>query len=445
MNWFRSLRKLGQTLLGASLLLGLAPVSDALAESPYRPLYQCPPGYRHSAPAPYYSVPGQPGAVPPGAMPSETIQPGTQQPGQSDQSTSPPPDATQQGQPQDQSQQPIDFSQSADSSRASPSPGMNTPQLGRLDQANRLNLFDNMVAAPQNRVWFGYQYSSGITTGIGPSSSFVSFFNGLSSFEQGVYSDALSGFVAQQRQNNYRAGAEVLITPDLSVSVQGQYFTNSTDGEFGDDWSNPQIMLKQVLARDCNSVLSATLGITPQTSVQQGALNENTTKLYPGMLYYEMLGPNLFTQGGFQFGIPTREDQIYTFDWSLSLGYWLYRDCNLNCCNSCCSHSCASGRITGIIPQVNFLGKHTLGDGTRFNAFGIPTAVSGFDPDGLGGVPSFTGNLAIYNEPRDVIDLSVGTLVMVGCDVQVGLGYSFPISSIETRDSEFLSYVNYLF
>ncbi len=212
-----------------------------------------------------------------------------------------------------------------------------------------------------------------------------------------------------------------------------------TAATFTDDWSNPQIMIKHVLARDCDTVLSATLGITPETSVDPGEFNENTTKLYPGMLYYETLSPNLFTQGGFQFGIPLSEDQITTFDWSIALGYWLYRDCSLQCGNCCCN--CG---ITGIIPQVNLLGKHTVGDDQRLNAFGFSSTRfrSGWKrPDHWlpRHVPRFTLSRS------DVLDLSVGTLIMIGCDVQVGVGYSFPITEDETRESEFLSYVNYLF
>jgi hypothetical protein len=439
MTGLDSIRKAGKLLLSASLVLGLCPATNALAETPRRPYYQCPPGYRQTAPAaPYYTAPGQPRQPgQPDQTPSELREDMQRQ--QRDEQQ---PDQQQQ-QPQDQAQQPSDFTPSPESSgRASLSPGMNTPQLGRLDQANRLNLFDDMAAAPQNKVWFGFQYSSGITTGLGGSDSFISFFSGLSSAEQAAFGSAVSGFTAEQRQTNYRVGAEVLITCDLSVAVQGQYFANETSGsQFGDDWSNPQIMIKQVLARDFDTVLSATLGITPETSVSPGEFNENTTKLYPGMLYYETLSPDLFTQGGFQFGIPLREDQITTFDWSVSLGYWLYRDCSLQC-GRCCS-GCG---ITGIIPQVNLLGKHTVGDDTRANAFGFSSDVSGFDPDGsIGPAPPFTGTLLVYTEPQDVLDLSIGTLIMIGCDVQVGVGYSFPITDDSTRESEFLSYVNYLF
>jgi hypothetical protein len=269
-----------------------------------------------------------------------------------------------------------------------------------------------MSAAPTNKVWFGMQYSSGITTGLETLSTAAPQFS--------------NALLSEQRQINYRVGAEVLLDCYSSIAVQGQYFTNEVDDSpFGDDFSSPQIMYKRVLARDCDTILSATLGITPETSVDAGDLDEDTTKLYPGMLYYETLSPQLFTQGGFQFGIPFEDDQITTFDWSVSLGYWLYQDCSLVCGNCCCNH----GQITGIIPQVGILGKHVLGDEERLNAFGFSSTSFG----------------TIYREPQDVIDLTVGTLIIIGCDVQVGVGYSLPLTEDETREDEFLSYINYLF
>jgi hypothetical protein len=292
-----------------------------------------------------------------------------------------------------------------------------------MDQANRLNLFDNMTAAPMNRVWFGMQYASGINTGLYQSSL--------------IPTPGLTGFTDRQKQILYRAGGEVMLTCDASVAVQGQYITNETHddtlGGFNDDFTNPQVLFKYVLARDCDTILSATLGVTIDTGADQGDFNEDTTKIYPGMLYYETLGSGLFTQGGFQFGIPTESDQITTFDWSISLGYWLYQDCSLS--RGCCC--CNSGRITGLIPQVNLLGKHVIGDETRENAFGLGSLNQSLIS--MGAAP------LVYSEPEDVLDLSLGGLILIGCDLQVGVGYSFPITSQETRDNEFLSYVNYLF
>lgn len=416
MNRLDPTRNAGKLLAGASLMLGLwiGPTDGALAVD--RPC-PCPPTYRAPV-SPYYSPSPTPARPRPGDAPAPPM-PGDMGPTMTDPSprqdqTQPQQDQAQQQQQQqqqDQTQQPTDLSQSADSSRANPSPGMNTPQLGRLDHANRLNLFDNMTAAPQNKLWFGFQYTSGITTGLEQDPFFV-----------GPVDDSI---FAQQRQINYRVGAEVLLTCETSVAVQGQYFTNEKDGAFSDDLSNPQIMFKHVLARDCDTILSATFGITPETDVDQGDFDEDTTKLYPGLLFYETLSPTLFTQGGIQFGLPLERDQITTFDWSFSLGYWLYQDCSLSRGHCCCNR----GRITGIIPQVGILGKHVLGDERREDAFGFTTSSTG----------------VIYSEPTDVVDLTLGTLIMVGSDLQFGVGYSLPVTKDETRENEFLSYVNYLF
>ncbi len=61
MNGLVSIRKAGKLLLSASLVIGLCPLTQALAEGMRRPYYQCPPGQRYSAPAPpYYTTPAQP-------------------------------------------------------------------------------------------------------------------------------------------------------------------------------------------------------------------------------------------------------------------------------------------------------------------------------------------------------------------------------------------------
>src|SRR5690606_16846611 len=154
--------------------------------------------------------------------------------------------------------------------------------------------------------------------------------------------------------------------------------------------------------------------------------------------------PDVFTQGGFQFGIPTREDQIYTFDWSLSLGFWLYQDPSFNSCDCCCS----GGLIQGIIPQIGILGKHVIGDNRRQGAFGFQEDAffTVPDPSGGGTITQFLdGGFLIYSEPTDVVDLTLGTLILVDRDVQVGLGYSIPLTDDRVRKDEFMTYVNYLF
>ena len=465
--------------------LAILSTSSALAIEPYRPLYQCPPGYRgHMAPEGEYYRPGPPAmrgtprrgqplpaAGSPSDLPSDLpserdTERDTDQAAPSNQSQDPQ-QFEQQQTPQADPQQPQfdDFS-AADtgSSRASLAPGADTPQLGRLDQANRLNLFDNMTAAPQNKAWFGYQYSSGINTGLVLNPELFHSGNyDASDFASSLGDDLASqgqgslSLLEQQRQSTYRVGVEQVLSPCFSIAVQGQYYTNLDDDGYSDDWTNPQILFKYVICRDCDTLLSATLGVTPETGVELGDIDENTTRFYPGLLYYETLCPRLFSQGGFQFGIPVREDQIHTFDWSLSLGWWLYQDPRLACGGGqggCCHgggchgggcHGGPAGLITGIIPQIGLLGKHVLGDNLRAGAYGLQESSLFISEDLSVGTVSLDNGFFLYRELTDVLDLTLGTLILAGHNVQIGLGYSLPLSHQEVRQSEFISYVNYLF
>ena len=51
----------------------------------------------------------------------------------------------------------------------------------------------------------------------------------------------------------------------------------------------------------------------------------------------------------------------------------------------------------------------------------------------------------IYREPSDVIDLTIGGQILVGHHVQIGMGYSVPLTDDSVRDSEFTSYVTFAF
>src|SRR5262245_41744684 len=136
----------------------------------WQPQY-CPPGYQGPGYGPYPQRPTPAPQSAPQQQQNETT-PGQTQP--SDQSAQP--QANQQQQTDQQQQQQPDFTPSQDtSSRASLSPGANTPQLGRNDQTNRLNLFDNMAALPQTRAWFGFQFSNQFDTALRPTSEFQSF------------------------------------------------------------------------------------------------------------------------------------------------------------------------------------------------------------------------------------------------------------------------------
>lgn len=474
----------------------------------------CPPGYQPGyGPYPQQMQPGQmqpqPGQMP--QQPGQMQQPGrgspSQTPGQTDSTTQPQtnqqPQANQQQQqqtqqPQSQNQQdqqqnplsPSDFSQSDTGSRADPSPGMNTPQLGRNDQTNRLNLFDNMAAAPQSRAWFGFQYADGFDTGLQLTDAYKFFLAGgrIDPYGHLAYTAAplnpdvnlyqnqgITTDFFQYNQRLYRVGGEWAVTNNFSVAVQGQYYSANGDGQPGspdDNWTNPQILTKLVVARDSDTILTATMGITPETGNDIGDINENVTRLYPGFLFYEGLTPNLFAQGGAQIGLPTNgHNEVYHTDWSLALGYWLYRDpcpCGPGACDR--PHFLRSLKVTGIIPQVNLLGKHTLGNNKIIGPFGFDSfanqiivgdTTNVYDLcDPITGLP-IGQQIAIttpvtehfilpegfvnYREPRDILDLTIGSQVLFGNHVQVGLGYSFPLTGNSVRQNEFISTFTYLF
>jgi hypothetical protein len=489
-----------------------------------------PSGYRYVAPqaatpvmyraAPYWSTQPQycpPGYAPPGyapapqrapvqqPTPAQTAPDGQQPPQNPDpsQRTDPSqqtqPSQTQQDQQPQMQQQ--DFTPSPDtSSRASLSPGANTPQLGRADQINRLNLFDNMAAAPQSRAWIGYQTVNGFNTGLRLSDEFQQFIQPVLSSSRTVDSFTSGGITQRTdttvqvirdapadvdailidevgvdrsffryNQRLFRVGAEWAPVDWFSVSIQGQHY-NAPDGGPPDDWTNPQIMLKYAFAMDCDTIVSATFGITPETETEVGEINEPDTKIYPGLLFYEAITPHLFLQGGFQFGVPMHRNEVDTADWSVSLGYWLYRDC---CLQRYCGgpNLLRAFKITGIIPQVNLLGKHTMNNNIIVGPFGFPSSAPSMSTSvtevttevvtfsSSGGSQSvttvttapgiftqdFPQGLIIYEEPSAVVDLTVGGQIIFANSIQVGLGYSLPISKGEVRDGEFLSSVTYLF
>lgn len=521
-------------LLAAGLVSTLpaqyAPAGYRYARSPHwstQPQY-CPPGYAppgYAPPgyAPYPQQPMTPQRQGQASPQQPTTPDGQQQPSQQRDTQPQQPSTTQQAQTQQdqqsqqnqqqqqqQQQQQPDFTPSPDtSSRASLSPGANTPQLGRNDQINRLNLFDNMSAAPQSRAWVGYQAVAGFNTGLRGTDEFIHFVQPRPIFERStdtfvdsfgttirtdtireVFRDSPADVDAILRQYTgidttffrynqrlFRVGVEwaPCNCDCFSVSVQGQHVNPEADGP-DEDWTNPQIMLKWAFARDCDTVVSAILGVTPETETDVGEINEPDTKIYPGLLFYEGITDCLFLQGGFQFGIPMHRNEVDTADWSVSLGYWLYRDTYPHHAYCGPPNLLRAFKITGIIPQINLLGKHTLNNHLIVGPFGLPTAVPNLStnatevitetvtetPSGIGGgggstvtttvtstptilTQSFPAGLVIYDEPTAVLDFTVGGQIIFANSIQVGLGYSFPITHGEVRDGEFLSNVTYLF
>src|SRR5688500_7534571 len=110
MRCMDSIRKAGQLLAGASLVLGLTTGAQA-ADRPGRPYYQqqCPPGYSSPSTPHYTPGPGRPGQPTPAPRPGDAPRapmPGDMGPMQPDQAQAQQPDQT----------QPTDFTPSPESS-----------------------------------------------------------------------------------------------------------------------------------------------------------------------------------------------------------------------------------------------------------------------------------------------------------------------------------------
>ncbi len=336
----------------------------------------------------------------------------------------------------------FDFS-TAPSSPASGGAGYSSAMLGRADQSNRFNLFDTQSAIPRNRVWYTLNLTDGYNNGVNftpgynglrNSPLFPAFLLGNGFANENAFLLATEGIGADMtfRREIYlhRFGVEVMLTHSTSLSFQGQYHAVRGVATRADDFDNPQIMLKQIIYDDCCSVLSATLGVDWQASKDTFVIGETTTRVYPGMLAYQDLGSDWFYQGGFQFGMPTETNQVYTFDWANSIGYWLYRPCGCCCCGM--------PGITGVSLQAEVYGKHVLNDSTINTPFG--TNANNLLVSNAVGFPT---GVFTFEEPRNVVDVTLGGQVLVGCNLSFAAGYSFPITGGEVRTEEFVFTTTY--
>ncbi len=295
--------------------------------------------------------------------------------------------------------------------------GAYAAMLGRLDQNNRLNLFDNMSAIPQNRAWFGFQFAEGFNTGVKVGPGFVGF--GAFNLEGDI--------LGRGNQQIYRAGVEYTIGDLTSVAVQGQYHVATDTDDPQDEFDNPEIVIKRVLRSTPDTVVSFVFGIQPQVPQDLAAIKDDTTRLYPGLLLYRQVTDRLFMQGGFQFGLPLEGNQVYTYDWAVSSGYWIYRHASLDPYCYDCTTCCGQPLVVGIIPQVELLGKHVLGDATITEPFGL------------------SGPGIFFEEPRHVVDVTVGSQVILRNNVRLAMGVSTPLTGGEVRRVEFLSTLTYGF
>jgi len=284
--------------------------------------------------------------------------------------------------------------------------------MGRGDANNRFNIFDTMSAIPANRLWFNWQYQEGFNTGVQPSSI---------SSPSSSPTDINNAFASRRNVNLYRVGAELAFGKRVSLSVQDEYIASTDTTNAADAWGNPEFLLKFAAVYTDTTVISPTIGLQTQASSSDGELHEQTTRFYPGILIYQTLGEKMFIQAGMQFGISDGSSPN-TFDYAISAGCWLYRA------------DCSEGNtrfLTGIIPQIEFFGKHVLAN-SRNNPYDF-SEVSG------------AGSNVPFFENRNVFDVTAGGRFLFGKGVSLGTGISFPISGPEVRRTELITSLTFQF
>ena len=368
--------------------------------------------------------------------------------------------------------------------------------LGRADTANRFNFFDNMGASPQSRVFGAYQFAQSQNNAIAGSANLEELFsllstsNGQEMFKSGtgygsglgnqplVITDNLgiNGPAAQQLRdlytvensgtgrtedylifpdsNIYRLGFEYALTPDFSFAVQGQYVAPIASEEQPADFTNPLIQLKQVLFRDDLTVLSGVVGISPEIRHRSAAIQEKTSRLNPGILFQRQSADDdrWFLQGGTGFSIPTRENQITTWDYGLSVGRFIYRH------ESLLTQEPTDKFLLGIIPQLEVLGKEIVGSNVVTSAFGLSSSRPHMAPGTFndnGTLSTTTGTtdiyfpqdpgrrfdqaVFVYSEPRHVVDLTMGTSFLFSKRRTLNLALSVPVTGGSARALEVIS------
>jgi hypothetical protein len=444
--------------LAASLGLGLTLASAATAGAQLLTTKQHPvhSGQPQNCPTPVY----QPGAAPmimPSPLPTRGAEeirtaptpaqpgstaPGTTEPGTTPPSTTPSQDATQPTTPTapttptpDAAAAPsMDFSGSVASGAAEGSGGGNAGILGRGDQNNRFNLFDSHAAIPQNRVWYGIQYMEGYNSGLRYNNTLGTYFT-PEAYAAGLRRQGL-GTNIFERDNEilWRFGFEYMLSSKLSIAGQGQYFSHyDLDGPT-DGWANPQLMLKYAAYQTCDTTVSAVLGVQPQVHSGILAYKDDATSWYPGMLFFNQYSENVILQGGCQFRLPWGGNQVYTFDYGLSVGYYLYK---APCCDMGCSGGTHDAFLQGIVAQVELFGKHVIGDATVTNPFGTDYIQIEVGDDFFSQTANIGSSPFIYTEPRTVYDVTVGGQLLCRSNSRVGAAVSFPVTGANVRRAEY--------
>ena len=258
--------------------------------------------------------------------------------------------------------------------------------IGRFDANGRFNIFDNMSAIPENRVWTAYQF----LTNMGN-----------------------IGGAAASQTDAIRYGVEAVLTERISVAVQHQYISSASDSTL----SNPQMLAKILLSESESSAVAATIGFAPEFVNNTVSAADNTSKVFLGLLTYnESESGDFFLQTAAQMGLPFREnDSSFHFDAGVSVGYWMMNPEPSTCCGCYTNDSF----VKGIAPMVELYTKNVLG-------------------------PGELGSFAV-KEARNVVDATLGTQVLVGESSSIGFGVSVPLTGDKVRQSELLVTFNYGF
>lgn len=288
--------------------------------------------------------------------------------------------------------------------------------LGRGEALNRFNIFNNMSALPQNRVWYGYQSLSDFRTGFGD--------HGLPTLPLAQYR------IVQLHQG----GAEVALGSLASVALQGQYVVSSATNADNDAWANPQVLLKWAAVSTLSTIVSPVLAVEIQTGQSLGELHERTSRIQPGILFYHAWDSGSFVQGAVQYSVPFTSSAT-TVDYGLSLGWWLYRDDSLDVAGRRTQtwERTALPFVTGIIPMIEIWGKNVV---SGANAEPLTPVVLPST------VPGITYQYSGYSEPRNVYDMTAGLRFLLYNHFSLGLAYSFPLTGRYTYSDGFLSSLN---
>lgn len=311
--------------------------------------------------------------------------------------------------------------------------------LGRADQNNRLNVFDNHTPLPSNRAWFSVRRLEQYKTGLRPPPA--PFFLDENNIRDALHRAGLSpDIMGRQHITLLRLAGEVTLGADTSLTVQGQYAF--MDSQLGTDFfTNPQVLLKQVVYTKPGFVLSGVLGYQPHFSSGFLEFNDRCHSLTPGMLFLlqDEHHPHLFYQGGFQFRIPLESNNVTTFDYVLSVGYWLWRHPSLDAVDA---DGTGWGRrpwILGVVPQVEVYGKHVVGDATITDPFGLGPLNVGSET-----TPA-PFNPFVYEEPRHVYDVTAGFKLLLGEASVLAGGVSVPFTGSRVRCMEYILTFSYGF